>query len=494
MNPDLIHEHVRAQPARPALWFAGRWYSYGELDTRAHQLAARLQAQGIGRGDRVGIVALNHIAHIDLLLAAPHLGFIFTPFNYRLSVEEHRGLAAYIRPTLMLADAACRAHGEASGCPLLPLDGYEAWRTSAPPLSTVPAPGADDIHMILFTGGSTGLPKGAQLPYRQVLANCRNTADGWSLDADDCVIQATPCFHAALNVFTTPLLQLGGRVVLLPQFEAADYLRQCVAQRVTRLFMVPTMYQMLAAEPGFAGADLSSVRWAISGGAACPPTVRDLYARRGIHFKQGYGMTEAGVNCFTIDVDEAACHPDSVGRPLPNTQAVVRRPDGSACDVDEVGELTLAGPHVCAGFFEKNAEWAKVFRDGWLWTGDLCRRDAQGLHYIVGRSKEMFISGGENIYPVEVESALYQCDGIAEAAVVGIADDKWGEVGLAAVALKPGSARQAEDLRRELKTRLAGYKVPREYLFLPALPKTGAGKINKPQIRQLFVQTRESKA
>jgi fatty-acyl-CoA synthase len=373
------------------------------------------------------------------------------------------------------------------------LTGYESWLDGADDTALTASVTSEDIHMILFTGGSTGLPKGAQIPYRQMLANCRNTIEGWQLRPDDCVIQATPCFHAALNVFTTPLLSLGARVVLLPQFEPATYLRQCATQRATYMFMVPTMYQMLAAEPDFAQADLSSVRWAISGGAACPPTVRDAYACRGIRFRQGYGMTETGVNCFMIDNDEAARHPDAVGRPLPNTQAVIRRADGTPCAIDEVGELTLAGPQVCAGFFERPQEWAQAFRDGWLWTGDLARRDAAGLHYIVGRSKEMFISGGENVYPIEVEAALHQCAGVAEAAVLGIEDAKWGEIGLAAVALRPGVSRSAEDLRRELKTRLAGYKVPREYLFLPTLPKTGAGKIDKPDIRKIFAGTREAR-
>lgn len=492
---DLIGPVVARAPERPALWCAGRWYTYGELHSRAQQLARRLHALGIGRGERVGIVALNHLAHIDLLLAAPFLGHIFTPFNYRLTVEEHRGLAAQLRPSLMLADAAGAAHAQASGCPVVALDDYDSWlaqapSTELPEVSLTP----EDTHMILFTGGSTGLPKGALIPYRQVLANCRNTAEGWGLVADDCALQVTPCFHAALNVFTTPLLRLGGRVVLLPQFEPAATLRQSADQGATLMFMVPTMYQMLAEHPDFATADLSQVRWAISGGAPCPPTVRETFARRGIRFRQGYGMTEAGVNCFSISSEEAERAPGSVGHPLVHTQAVIRRSDGSACDTDEVGELTLSGSQVCAGFFERPEEWEKVFRDSWLWTGDLARQDADGLHTIVGRSKEMYISGGENVYPAEVEAALYQCIGVAEAAVLGIPHEKWGEVGLAALVPKPGCTLEPETLRTELRTRLAGYKVPREYLVLAALPKTGAGKISKPEIRRMFEAARSARA
>ena len=486
MTLDRFAERARLEPRRPALW-CDRWWSYAELDARAAKLARRLHTLGIHRGDRVAILALNHLAHIDLVLAAPRLGFIYTPFNYRLAPTEQRELAAYLRPALMLHDTAHAPLAQACSVPLLALDTYEDWLAQA---DDAPLPGLeltpDDIHMILLTGGSTGLPKGAMIPYRQVLANARNTAQGWGLTADDCAIQATPCFHAALNVFTTPLLYLGGRVILMPQFEPGEYLHLAAQQRATLLFMVPTMYQMLAEQPGFASADLSAVRWAISGGAPCPPSVRDAYAQRGIRFRQGYGMTEAGVNCFAISLDEAAAHPEAVGRPLPNTEAAIRRSDGSECGVNEIGELTLRGAHVCTGYFERESEWRKSFRDGWLWTGDLAQRDADGLHRIVGRSKEMFISGGENVYPAEVEAALSQCAGVAECAVLGIAHEKWGESGLAAVVLRPGATTDGASLRAELKTRLAGYKIPREYWFLPALPKSGAGKILKPEIRRLY--------
>lgn len=480
------------QAERPALWAGGRWHSYGELRIRATRLAARLQQMGIRSGDRVGILALNHPAHIDLLLAAPLLGFIFTPFNHRLSAPEHRRLVADMRPRICLTDAAhAGLHADAS--PQLGLADYEAWLSGAPALEPAEVPDENSIHMILFTGGSTGLPKGACIPYRQTLANCANTAAGWDLRDSDCAIQATPCFHAALNVFTTPLLHLGGRVVLMPQFEPGEYLALAQTHAASLLFMVPTMYQMLAEHPQFARSTLTSVRWAISGGAPCPPPVRAAFAARGIRFRQGYGMTEAGVNCFMITAEEADAHPDSVGRPLVNTEASLLSATGRACGSNEIGELRLRGPHICAGYFEKPAEWSQVFRDGWLHTGDLAQCDDQGLYRIVGRAKEMFISGGENVYPTEVERELSQCAGVAECAVLGIPHPKWGEVGLAAVVLKPGATADADSLRAALKSRLAGYKVPREFLFLPALPRTGAGKIAKPELRKLHQNNEETR-
>jgi fatty-acyl-CoA synthase len=485
LSPDLAARGARRWPQRPALWADGRWYSYGELEARATQLAARLAADGVAKGDRVAILALNHLAHFDLLLAAPKLGFIYTPFNHRLSEEETRALFHYVRPVRLFVDAGNRALAAGHAGPTVALEHYAQW-LQGPAVAARCAVTADDIHMLLFTGGSTGTPKGALLPYRQTLANIVATVRGWWLTRADAAIQATPCFHAALNVYATPLLAIGGRVVLMPSFEPGDYLRLMQSARVTRLFMVPTMYRMLAEHPAFATADVASVRGAVSGGAPCPPALRALFAARGIAFKQGFGMTEAGVNCFAITDAEAAAEPLAVGRPLPGLSAVVRREDGSVCSTDEVGELTLRGPQVCAGYFERDKEWGESYRDGWLWTGDLARVDAAGRHFIVGRRKEMFISGGENVYPAEVEAVLATHPALLECAVLGVPDARWGEVGLAAVSVKPGASLDAPTLTAWLKTQIAGYKRPRAVLFFTALPKTGAGKFNKPEIRRQY--------
>ena len=496
MITDLAAWRAGLTPERPAVHWRGRWYTYAELDQRARALAARLQAEGVRRGDRVAILALNHLAHVDLVLAAPKLGFIFAPLNYRLSAAEQKDIAAALEPALLLHDRANLDKAEATGCRCLPLERYADWlakpaAAAAPP---VPALGGEDIHMILLTGGSTGLPKGAQIPYRQVFYNAVNTALAWGLSGDDCAIQATPAFHAALNVLTTPLLWLGGRVIWLENFEPGEYLERAAAHGATVLFMVPTMFQMLTEHADFAGADLTRARFAITGGAPCPPTLRGLFATRGVRFKQGYGMTECGVNCFAISLDEAERHPDSVGRPMPMLDAVVRREDGAAVATGEVGELTLAGPLVCAGYFRRPGDTAAALRDGWLWTGDLARQDEHGLFYICGRRKEMYISGGENVYPAEIEAALAQCRGVAECAVLGIPHPRWGETGLAAVVARAGAKLSADNLRTELKSRLASYKLPSEFMFLDALPKTGSGKIAKPELRKQFERSQPAPA
>ncbi|MES0874432.1 acyl-CoA synthetase [Sinimarinibacterium thermocellulolyticum] len=487
MNPDLAAARARLTPHRPALEFRGRWLSYAELDQRAQRLAVRLYAAGVRRGDRVAILAANHVAHVDLLLATPRLGFIATPLNTRLSAHELAGLVREVEPALMLHDAACATLARSSGVPLRALDDYEDWLATAKD-RTLPdcGVGAEDAAMLLFTGGSTGLPKGALIAHRQLFYNAVNTCFSWGVTGEDCAIQATPAFHAAFNVLTTPLLHAGGRVVLQPHFDAGEYLRLVARERSTLMFLVPTMYQMLAEHADFAHADLSSVRWAICGGAPCPEPLQRLFRARGVRFKQGYGMTEAGVNCFAIEVEDAERRPGSVGKPVLHARAVIRAPDGRPLPRGEIGELTLAGAHLMLGYFRRSEETAQTLRDGWLWTGDLAREDEDGFFYIVGRRKEMYISGGENVYPAEVEAALAQCPGVAECAVVGVPDERWGEVGLAAVRLAPGARPDAAALRTALKARIAAYKVPKHFLFLDELPRSGAGKLLKTEIRRRF--------
>jgi fatty-acyl-CoA synthase len=243
---------------------------------------------------------------------------------------------------------------------------------------------------------------------------------------------------------------------------------------------------MLSSHPEFEQTDFSRVRWAISGGAPCPAPVREAFRARGVRFKQGYGLTEVGVNCFTLDLDEAQQHPESVGRPMPHLWAKLMDSEGNESHSE--GELWLSGPAVMQGYLERPSETAKalVQLEGktWLRTGDLAKRDREGRFYIVGRAKEMFISGGENIYPIEIERALYDHPAVSECAVLGVPDAAWGEVGLAAIVLKMQTSE--EDFRSFLKGKLAGYKVPKHFVFLDELPKSGPGKILKTELAALF--------
>lgn len=491
---DLAGWRARLSPSRPAVHWRGRWLDYAELDARAEQLAARLAALGIGRGARIGILGANHIAHLDLILAAPKLGVIYTPFNHRLTAAEQAPLAQTIQPALLLHDAAQAAAAQAFDGPRVALEDYESWLAQPASAFARAQVSGEDPHMILFTGGSTGLPKGAVLPYRQTQRNAIDTILGWELRASDCVVQATPAFHAAVNVLATPLLHLGGRVVWEPQFEAGRHLAAVAEHGASLMFMVPTMYRALAEHPDFERCDLSTVRWAIAGGAPCPPALRERYRRRGIALRVGYGMTEVGVNCFATDDARAERHPDSVGRPLPSLRLRIERADGGECGVDEVGELLLAGPQVCLGYHRRDAETAASRSGAWFRSGDLASRDAEGNVFIRGRRKEMYISGGENVYPDEVEAAICALGGVRECAVLGVEHPHWGETGFAAVVVEDHADWDADRLRAALKTRLAGYKLPRAVLFLDELPKSGAGKILKPQLKQIYQQQMREEA
>ncbi|CAN5620716.1 long-chain fatty acid--CoA ligase [soil metagenome] len=493
MTFDVARVRAATTPERLAVHWRGRWYDYRELDERAARLAARLHALRLGRFDRVAVLAANHIVHLDLVLATAKAGVVFTPLNHRLAPLELGAVIAALRPSLLLHDAAHEAIAEASGVESVSLETYDAWlgdHGAAPD----PGVGPDDPQMILLTGGTTGLPKGAVVPYRQVRANAVATVADWGLEADDCAIQATPCFHAAINVLTTPLYHHGGRVVLMERFDPAEYLDLVATHAVTLLFMVPTMYAMLAHDANFDGVDLGSVRWAISGGAPCPDPVRARFARRGIPFRQGYGLTEAGVNCFVIDPATAQRKPWAVGTPLRGLRAEIRRPDGDPCAPGEVGELHLQGQQVFSGYFERPDETAAALCEGWLATGDLALRDDDGDVAIVGRRKEMFISGGENVYPIEVERLLYDHPGVTECVVVGVPDERWGEVGLLVVVARDheadaGAPRLDGDaLLAFLRERLAPFKVPKHVRFVTALPKNAAGKVLRGTLPELLAE------
>jgi len=484
---------LAAAPERIALRTGDQAFRYRDLDRRARQCAARLAKRGLRPGDRVAILATNHVAHFDLLCAAPLCGVIAVPLNARLTAAELATLVVGVQPALLLVDSEHAELGRTLGPPLLALADHEAWLAAAGDNPATPGHRArpDDLHLLLFTGGTTGTPKAACLPYRQTLGNADDTVSTWGLRAEDIAIQATPMFHAGAQVLSLPLLRCGGSVVLMPRFEPGAYLQLAARHRATLMFMVPTMYASLAEDPAFGSTDLSAVRFAIAGGAPCPAGIRERYIGRGIRFRCGFGMTEAGVNCFAISAEDAERAPLSVGRPLPRIGLSIRHDDGSEAGVDETGELCLSGPQVCAGYWGE-APAGGEFRSGWLHTGDLARRAADGLVSIVGRRKDSYISGGENVHPFEVEAALLSCPGITESCVFGWPDARWGEVGIALVVARPGLAVDDRSLRLALRERLAAYKLPADIRYVAALPRSSVGKLLRGEARDRYAALRQS--
>jgi fatty-acyl-CoA synthase len=334
--------------------------------------------------------------------------------------------------------------------------------------------------MLLYTSGSTGTPKGVVLPRRQLLYNAIATVTGWQLGPDEIVPVATPLFHTGgWHVLLTPVLHAGGTVVLFDGFDASAFLNGLATHACTRAFAVPTQLAMLTDQARW-GRRLPALRRFVSGGAPCPPALAATVRGAGYGLHEGYGLTECGPNCFATNDEAARAAPGSVGwaAPFVSTRVV----DEALHDVPPgvPGELLLRAPQMFAGYFGAPVRTAEAMTpDGWLRTGDLAVRDARGLTRICGRRKEMFISGGENVFPGEVEAVLADCAGVAEVAVIGVPDTRWGEVGCAFVVPRGGVALDPAALVAYARGALAGYKVPKRVVLLDALPRLGSGKIDR---------------
>lgn len=481
-------------------------YTYRQLNERANRLAHGLRHElGVRKGDRVAVLAKNCIEYLDLLFATGKLGAICVPLNWRLAPAEltyvlndsGAGVLVVGPDWLSVAAELCEQTMVTALLVLGEQDGeleqatrYDDLLRRAAPGPVVEEVGPEDPHLILYTSGTTGKPKGAVLPHRVMVWNSLNTNVGWELRGDDVSIIHTPLFHTGgINVLTLPIFHAGGTMVLMKEWDTQRCLELIERERVSVFFAVPTMFQMLLDAPNFEHTDLGSVRFFISGGAPCPVPLIKAYQERGIPFRQGYGLTEVSVNCFTLNPEDAIRKAGSVGRP--NFHLDVRLVDGAGHDVPQGvdGELWLRGPTVCAGYWNNPEATAQSISDGWFHTGDIARLDNDGYYFIVDRKKDMFISGGENVYPAEVERAIYEHGAVAECAVIGLSDPKWGEVGRAVIVVRPGMTLTEEELLAHCRERLARYKVPKSVLFLDELPHNSSGKVLKPELRRRYGST-----
>jgi fatty-acyl-CoA synthase len=488
---DPVRWWAAHEPARVALVDregARRW-TYGELDALADGWAAVLRERGVRPGDRVALLAPNCVHACALLFAAIRTGAALVPLNWRLAPGELQAVLQDARPAMSLHHASLLPPPPGNW-PISWLEMEEALsaggagRTPAPPDHT-PAPrdagvpGEDPgISLILYTSGSTGRPKGVMISQRQLLFNAVATCASWELGPGDVAPLSTPLFHTGgWNVFATPLWHCGGCVVL-DRFDPATFLQVLEEEGCTVALAVPTQLVMLRAAADW-GRPLPRLRRFFSGGAPCPPQLATEVRSAGYVLREGYGLTECGPNCFAISDQEAMANPGAVGRPVMFLEARLCDEAGRDVGDGEVGELCLRGPQLFSGYFDDPVRTAEALTaDGWLRTGDLARRDHGGLFRICGRRKEMFISGGENVFPGEVEAALAACPGVAEVAVIGVPDPRWGEVGHAFV-VAGGAALRIEELLRFARGCLAGYKVPRHVTLLESLPRLGSGKVDR---------------
>ena len=504
---DLLSKRAHLTPDRIALveLETGQRYTYAHLNARANCLANYLRSElGITQGERVSILAHNSVVYLDLLYGLAKIGAIFAPLNWRLTSRELAYIANDCQPRLLLCgpeftrvleelrpQVNIEHYLALEGAPIQGAVPYEqaiAAASSAEPER--PALDGEDPYCLLYTSGTTGNPKGAILPHRQILWNCINTVISWGLSERDVSPVFTPLFHAGgLFAFATPILYAGGRVVLARGFDPEQSLRAIVDERCTVILGVPTLFQMWMNTSYFEQADFSHVHFFISGGARCPVPLMEAWREaKGVVFRQGYGLTEVGTNCFSMTDEESVPKSGSVGKPIFHSQMRLADPD-SGVDVlpGEAGELLIAGPHVCTGYWNNPQATAEALRDGWFHTGDMARMDQDGFYYISGRYKDMIKSGGENVYAAEVEAVFREHPAVAEAALIGQPDEKWGEVGWMVVLLHPGQNPTEKELLDFCQGRLARYKIPRRVVFTNHFPYSPYGKVIKAELKERYL-------
>jgi len=477
--------------------------TFREANQRANKLANWLKSQGIGKNDRVAILARDGYEHLDLFFACSKLGAIHTALNWRSHWRELLDIFQNTTPKILVFsdDFKENVSNLVAHFPLttLHLDGngieeslpFESiLQASSNSPATCKTLEAEDIAALIFTGGTTGLPKAAEVSHHMIAWNTLNTVIH-DVTHNDVYLNVFPMFHTGgLFVYTLPQVIFGGTTIFIRQFDSAQVLSLLEREHVTIFAAVPTMYQMLTTAPNWESANLSSLRFCTSGGAPLPvPLVEKYTQEKNIRFKQGFGMTEFGPGIFALAPEDAIRKAGSIGRPNFFVDAQIVGEQNQFLGPNEAGELILKGPSYCSGYFNNpEATEAAVDERGFFHTGDVAYFDDEGYFYIVDRKKDMFISGGENVYPAEIEKVLYQHPAVHMCAVIGLPDAKWGEVGKACVVLKSNQTATEEELLRLMTERLAKYKVPKSVTFMEALPISAAGKILKRELREKFIK------
>ncbi|MFX1265300.1 MAG: long-chain fatty acid--CoA ligase [Promethearchaeota archaeon] len=473
-------------------------YTFKVMDRRANQVASLLLDSGVQKGNRVAVYSKNRFDFLDILFACGKVGAILTPFNIRLATREVEYLLKKTDPSIVFYDPDLRTQFEklrplvkkkhlvVMGEKKIDSDSDLHSLMTKRPSGPIERPSLtmDDPYLIVFTGGTTGLPKGAVLSHGLVFWNSVNTIVSWGLREDDIQPLLFPLFHTGgINVLLIPFYHLGALSIIMGDFNPEETLRVIESERCTIVIAVPTMFNMISQSPSFGKTNFDHVRMFISGGAPCPVAIMEKYWERGKILKMGYGLTEVGPNNFHLPEDAVKERPTSVGFPAFHCDTMIADDDNHPVEIGEVGELLLRGPHAFSGYWEEPKETAKVIEpDGWVHTGDLVKQDKDGFYYIIGRKKDMFISGGENVFPTEIEEILYQHPKISEAAVVGVPDEKWGEVGKGFIVLRSGESLTEDEIREYLDGKLGRYKIPKYYEFRDDLPKSAAGKILKREL------------
>lgn len=491
-------QRMRKSPNRRAIVYGDAALTYAELFERVARLANALRDLGVSRGDRVAYLGPNLPSFVETMFATHAGGAIFVPLNTRLAAGElayqladcgARVLVYAPQAAGVLADLDAAVGGRRIVAVAGAREGEHDYERliEAAPADWVDHPvDRDEPAVILYTSGTTGRPKGATLTHANITWNCVNVMVDVDLASDEVTLVSAPLFHvAALDMTLMPTFLKGGCSVLMPAWDVDGCFDLIEAHRVTWMFGVTAMFAALAQSPRWETADLSSVRVLMSGGAPIPASMISTYQERGLTFLQGFGLTETAPGALFLNAEMSTVKAGSAG--VPHFFADVRLvgPDLTDVGVNEPGEILISGPSVTPGYWNSPEATAAAFtEDGWLRSGDLGTRDEDGYVTIVDRVKDMYISGGENVYPAEVEAVLFQHPAVAECAVLGVPDQKWGEVGRAYVNLRPGTEADQAQLIAFLDGRLAKYKIPKSVCFVDDFPRTGSGKVQKAKLRR----------
>jgi fatty-acyl-CoA synthase len=494
---DCIAHHAMRRPdslAAVDLATEQRW-SYRAFDDRISRLAGSFRSQGVAAGERVAVLAPNTTDTFEVQFACARIGAIFVPLNWRLATPELQAILGDCAPVMLIYDPEFggRAEELAVACRVGYLVSlgtmFERLALEGPALKQPVAATLDDISTILYTSGTTGRPKGAIITHGMNFWNAVHCFTVTEVQRSTVFLGLLPLFHTGgLNVFSYPVFQAGGAVIIMRSFDPGEALRLIgdPSVGVTHMFGVPANYQFMAAHPSFGETDVSRLVFAGVGGAPTPDAILETWRERGALLQQGYGMTETSPLVLVLDKEDAVRKAGSAGKPVLNMQTRVVGEDGREAPPGVVGELWVKGPNITKGYWQQPEVTEASFSDGWLHTGDAAVVDDEGYYFIVDRWKDMYISGGENVYPAEVENVLYQLDAIAEASVIGVADARWGQVGRAIVVVKAGCVLTEDQVVEHCGRNLARYKLPHFVVFTEALPRNATGKVHKPTLRKTF--------
>ena len=497
---DLIERNAAFTPDKPALRFEDAVWDYAFLARRIEALARAMKSQlGVHRGDRVAVLALNRPDYLALLYACARLGAMLVPLNWRLAVPER---------VFILRDAGVKAVFVAAGfeavvpplvdalpqARIVALDdaaAFGALLDAGTGDGREPHVGFSTPLLIVYTSGTTGRPKGAVLTQQALLVNGMMSHHMHAMTADDHVLTVLPFFHVGgLNIQTTPALHLGATVTIHARFDPGATLAAITRDRPGLIVLVPSTIQALRAHPAWHATDLSCLRAMTTGSSIVPQSLIDTFTDRGVPALQVYGATETCPIAIYTRLGGDLTRPGSTGLPGLLCDARIVDADGSDVPANVPGEILIRGDNVLIEYWGNEAATAEALREGWYWTGDIARRDADGYFTVLERKRNVIISGGENVYPAEIELVLQEHKAVLEAAAIGVPDPRWQEVPLAFVVLREGAMVEAEELRAHVATQLARFKLPREIVIVPDLPRNALGKVQHFRLREQWGEQR----